>query len=58
MTRDMLKYKIDMPDITKELEIIQPEPNPARKMPPRTEPDTRPERKDLKPANLYYIFRT
>lgn len=36
--------RIDMPDITRNPEIVQPEPNPAREVPPRPEPDVQPER--------------
>jgi hypothetical protein len=37
--------RIEFPDITRNPEIIQPEPNPAREIPPRPEPDTQTERK-------------
>lgn len=37
--------RIDMPDITRNPEIIQPEPNPAREVPPRPDPGEQPERK-------------
>lgn len=37
--------RIEMPDITRDPEIVQPEPNPAREVPPRPNPDVQPERK-------------
>ncbi len=36
--------RIDMPDITRIPEIVLPEPNPAREVPPRPDPDAQPER--------------
>lgn len=36
--------RIDMPDVTRNPEIVQPEPNPAREAPSRPNPDVQPER--------------
>lgn len=37
--------RIEFPDITRIPEIVQPEPNPAREIPPRPDPEIEPERK-------------
>lgn len=37
--------RINIPDITRNPEIVQPEPNPAREVPPRPDPGVQPERK-------------
>ncbi len=44
--KSILISRIDMPDITRNPEIIQPEPNPAREVPPR--PDVQPERRQIR----------
>lgn len=43
--KSTLIYRIEMPDITRIPEIVQPEPNPARELPPRPDPDVQPERR-------------
>lgn len=37
--------RIDMPDITRNPEIIQPEPHPVREVPLGPDPDVQPERR-------------
>ncbi|MCX7708374.1 MAG: hypothetical protein N2484_00830 [Clostridia bacterium] len=36
--------RIEMPDITRIPEIVQPEPNPARELPSRPDPEVQPDR--------------
>ncbi|MFZ5987014.1 MAG: hypothetical protein ACOYWZ_07805 [Bacillota bacterium] len=40
----ILISRIDIPDITRNPEIVQPEPNPAREVPPRPDPGIQPAR--------------
>lgn len=52
--------RIDMPDITHDPEIIQPEPNPAREIPSRPDPEVQPEREQsavqqLTGRNPYWV---
>lgn len=41
----IITSRIDMPDITRNPEIVQPEPNPAREVPPKPDPVIEPGRK-------------
>jgi hypothetical protein len=38
-----ISFRIEMPDFTTRTEVMPPEPNPAREIPPGPDPDVQPQ---------------